>query len=105
MSYRIIIKGSADADSTAIETYLLEHGVAPELVLAPIADRIAKDLAKFPNMHPICQYDNRYRQMVVNSYLVFYHVDEEKSQVEIHHIWHGMRNIEQLLKEKGKPAQ
>jgi len=40
--------------------------------------------------------------MPVNSYLVLYVVDEEKHRVEIHHIWHGMRNIEKLLDEKGR---
>jgi len=99
MSYKIIIKDSADQDAYAIEAYLKERDVQPEVVMAPITARIAKDLSDFPLMYPVCQYDARYRQMPVNRYLVLYHVDEEKHQVEIHHIWHGMRNIEQLLKQ------
>jgi len=99
MSYKIVVKESADLDTTAIETYLAACDVSPEVVLAPIAARITKDLTEFPYMYPVCQFDERFRQMPVKSYLVLYHVDEEKRLVEIHHIWHGKRNIIKLLKE------
>ena len=93
MNYRVTYQDSADYDATAIEDYLTERCVPSELVLTPISNRIDKDLAEFPYMYPVCPYDDRYRQMPVKSYLVLYHVDEERRRVEIHHIWHGMRNI------------
>ena len=99
MIYQIIIKGSADLDTDIIETYLTDNSISPEVILSPITNQIAKDLPEFPYMYPVCKYDKRYRKMPVNSYLVLYHVDEEKHRVEIHHIWHGMRNIKRLLED------
>jgi len=100
MSYRLRFEESADLDMFQIEEYLKAQSVPPEVVLVPIIARIAKDLVDFPHMYPACRYDERYRQLPVHSYLVLYYVDEEKRQVEIHHIWHGMRNIERLLEKK-----
>ena len=102
MRYHPSFEETSESDMLQIEEYLRAQNVSPEVVLAPIVARIAKDLTEFPYMYPVCQYDERYRQMPVNSYLVLYVVDEEKHRVEIHHIWHGMRNIEKLLDEKGR---
>jgi len=45
-------------------------------------------------------YDGRpqFRRMVVDDYLVFYKVNEEERAIEIHHILHGMMDIEQYFR-------
>lgn len=54
-------------------------------------------LSKHPRLHEEYQENPYYRKMVVESYLVFYHVHEENQTVDIHRILHGARNIKRFL--------
>jgi len=40
-----------------------------------------------------------FRRFSESGYLVHYLINDETKTIEIHHVWHGMRNIGQLLQE------
>jgi len=103
MVYKIDYLPSARADMRGIKEYFAAKSLPGyEKVAALIKAKIVK-VAKMPKISAVCVFDPRFRQTVAGSYLVFYTIDEEKRRIEIHHIWHSMRNIEhelQLLREQ-----
>jgi len=102
MKYRIEFLDSALFDLETIKEYVAQDSVAAaNRLLRRLRARI-DDLANMPKMNPVYEDDPRFRRMVVDSYLVFYCIHEQQEAVEIHHVWHGMRNIAKLLQEHGR---
>ncbi|MCL2810525.1 MAG: type II toxin-antitoxin system RelE/ParE family toxin [Clostridia bacterium] len=101
MSYRLSYLPTAKFDMREIKEYLESEYSSSvcDRVVGEIKERIL-DLETMPKMYPVSQDDPRFRRMVCENYLVFYTLDETNYKVEIHHIWHGMRNIRAQLKRK-----
>jgi hypothetical protein len=59
-------------------------------------------LAENPYRAAEYEYDVRYRKAIVDDYLIFYRVDDDKRLVSIFRILHGARNILSILKWRGK---
>lgn len=97
MAYKLDIKPTFDADLQLIFDYCERERIpAPIRLLTKVIERI-KALEDMPRGGRKCDYDDRFRQVVVNPYIVFYYVDEEKKAVEVHHVWDGRRNLEKLF--------
>ena len=54
-------------------------------------------LARMPEMYEEYSANPFYRRMVVEKYLVFYHVDQEKSRVDIYRVIRGAWDIEKQI--------
>lgn len=62
----------------------------------------AEDLLKFPYKNPVCQLIRplkyEYRKILVENYIMFYRVDEEKKLVTIARVIYAKRDFSNLLK-------
>ena len=100
-TYRIELFDTALSDLENIKAYYMHE--ASLSVAVSVLNRIrarVDSLADMPKAHSFYREDKRFRRLVADKYLVFYDINEETHTVEIHHVWHGMRNIEKLLEEK-----
>ena len=98
--YRIEMFDTALSDLEDIKAYYIRE--ASLEVAFSMLDNIRKridGLTNMPKINPVCRQDARFRCLVIDKYLVFYNIDDETQVVEIHHVWHGMRNIRKLLEE------
>ena len=59
------------------------------------------DLKEYPTSHPIVDYDLirrlKIRKIIVNDYIVFYIVDDDKDKVQIVRIMYGKQNWLELI--------
>ena len=97
MMYKIQYLPLAVQDLNEIARYL--SGFYPKT-----ASRVLKELRKnitklggTPKMCELYRLDPTYRRMVVDQYLVFYHVNDECKIVEIHRVLRGAWNLPQYL--------
>lgn len=97
MGYEIWYLPLAHEDIQEIDGYLsgFYASTAPR-VMKELHSAISK-LAEMPRLHEKYHADPYYRKVVVDCYLVFYHVDDKKRRVEIHRVLHGARNIKHFL--------
>lgn len=99
MPYKLVYLSSASDELCLIDNYLAEEiseQVADKFV-SSVQAAIAS-LDHLPKRHP------RYSPMpvyhflpTVYDYIIFYIVNDEKKEVQIHHILHGHRNIVKFL--------
>ena len=54
-------------------------------------------LETMPYMCPEYDSDPFFRRMVIGDYLLFYAVDEERTQIVIHRVFHSARDISQQI--------
>ena len=54
-------------------------------------------LAENPFMYQVSDINKSYRRFIVRDYLVFYKINEEKTQVNVYRVLHGKRDIEKTL--------
>lgn len=59
-----------------------------------------ENLKTLPYMYEQYEPDEFYRKINVDSYLVFYHIAEDKKTVEVHRVLHGKRNINHFLQNR-----
>jgi len=97
MKYRVKYLITARADQEAIKAYLDHHSAN---AAKRIFDKIKRNM-EFVKENPYIfeSYKRRpqFRRMVVEDYLLFYKVNEETGIIEVHHILHGMMDLEQYL--------
>ena len=85
-----------------IATYLAEKSdTAPFTVLSMIRDKI-DNLKTHPRMGKVVEKRPRLRQIVADSYLVFYEVLDDRKQVRIADIIHAARQseIDRIMKQQ-----
>ena len=54
-------------------------------------------LIEMPKMHPVYEDFPDFRKIVMEDYLVFYLVNEEKKIIEIHRLIHGKIDLKKQL--------
>ena len=102
MKYRINYEATADLDFETIRDYFMDtegSTIIADIIIGKIVRR-CNDLKSTPKMYKVCEYCPDFHQFTESGYLVLYLINEESNVVEIHHIWHGMRNIKALLMTK-----
>ena len=99
--YRIQYETTAIADFEAIRSYFLEKENATTIADQIIGNIIkrANDLKAMPKMYRQSEHCPDFRLFSESGYLVHYLINDETKTIEVHYIWHGMRNISQLLQE------
>ena len=102
MKYRINYEATADWDFETIRAYFMETEGSIDIADKIIGKIVRRgyDLKNTPRMYKFCEYCPDFRQFTESGYLVLYLINEETHVVEIHHIWHGMRNIKALIESK-----
>lgn len=102
-AYKIKYLPLAVQDLQEIAQYLA--GFYPQTarrVLSAMQQSIAQ-LHDMPERYEVYASDPFYRKMVVDKYLVFYHVEDATHTVEIHRILRGAWNVPQYLDEGHDP--
>ena len=97
MKYSVKYLETVRRDRDAIKAYLGQHSTtAAKRLFDKIKDKM--ELAK-TNPYMYVSYERRpqFRRIVVDGYLLFYKVVEESQTIEVHHIFHGMIDVEQYL--------
>ena len=64
--------------------------------------RRLSNLQYLPNDNPRYHINDKYRFFPIWGYLVLFFVDDEKRTVVVDRVYHGSRNIEELLKKEDK---
>ena len=98
MRYTIRYLKIAKDDLKEIRSYLSQFYPSTTQGFLSSLRKQAGLLKSTPLMCEKYRDDTFYRKMVIGDYSVFYHVDETKQVVEIHHILHGSRDIKQYIK-------
>ena len=93
MNYRIRYLPETLKDKAEIKQYLSQYYASTvKKFFALLKKRIAQ-VKQFPYSSPVYEDDADYRRLVVGDYLVFYMIDEANKIVEIHRIFHGLKDI------------
>ena len=97
MSFKITFLEEAEQDMDDIEEYLSQYY---ESTVRNFFVKLKKKvfmLEETPYMYPAYEEDPFFRRMVVGDYLLFYSVDEARSLVVIHRIFHSSRSVNQQI--------
>jgi len=93
VKYQIVFLPEARGDSEEIRQYLSQYYESTVRNFFSLLKNRIDSLKTNPFMAPVYPGRPSYRRLVVDDYLVFYKVDEDKKLIEIHRILHGSRDI------------
>ena len=97
MKYSVKFLETVRHDRNVIKAYLDRYSTtAAKRLFDKIKGKM--ELVK-NNPYMYVSYERRpqFRRIVVENYLIFYKVIEETKIIEVHHIFHGMMDVEQYL--------
>lgn len=97
MNYSVNISSQAEKDIRAIYEYIALSLMSPENAgakLSRLEERI-NSLDNLPKRYP--KYKNDIRFMPVDSYLVFYTVNDDSKTVSVLRVMYGKRDFERTL--------
>ena len=97
MSYKIKMTPSFDLDLAEIDFILYEYPQKAKRIIEKI-DQSLLMLAEMPKMHPVYEDFPVFRKIVIEDYLVFYLIDEEKKTIEIHRLIYGKMDLKKQLR-------
>jgi plasmid stabilization system protein ParE len=93
MSFSVVFMPVADRDMDDIEDYLSQfYASTPHNFFTKLKMQTTS-LETMPYMYPAYDADPHFRRMVIDDYLLFYSVDEKRSLVVVHRIFHSKRDI------------
>ncbi len=99
--YSITYSRRAQLELDTIHAYIAEHfedEITADLQTERIA-QAAKTLVMFPKLYRVRRIDSKgqeLRYMPVDNFMIIYHVDDMRHIVNVLHIFHGKRNIENM---------
>ena len=94
MSYRIRYLPRAVANKKEIRAYLAQYYQNTAKKFFSLLKKRIEQLQEFPYSCPVYEDRPQYRKLVVQSYLVFYKVNEDSKTVEIQRIFPGSWEVE-----------
>jgi len=97
MSYRVVFTTEAGLDMDDIEAYLSQFYESTVRNFFLQLEKQVKALQSMPYMYPAYQEDQFFRRMVVNDYLLFYSVNEQRQLIIVHRIFHSSRDTSRQL--------
>lgn len=98
MKYKLSYLDTALEDIADINLYLEQFYPSTAKKIFNKMEEQTVSLQERPFLWPEYERRPEYRKMIVEDYLVFYHVDDETKTVEIRRMLHGSRNLEQQIK-------
>ena len=97
MKYTIRYSIFARADVSEIKQYLSQfYPGTPQKFVSQLKEGVAM-LKTTPKMFEVYETNPLYRKMVVQSYVVFYRVEEKEKTVFIYRVLHGKQDGERHL--------
>ena len=97
MSYSVSFLPDADRDMDDIEEHLSKfYPSTAQSFFAQLKKRLQM-LETMPLMYPPYDADPFFRKMIVDDYLLFYSVDEKRTLIIVHRIFHSKRDINQQI--------
>jgi plasmid stabilization system protein ParE len=96
--YKAKYLNSARQDREAIKIHLNQYSTRAAGRLFAKIKRNMEYVKKNPYIYEAYERRPDFRRMVVEDYLVFYRVNEKDKIIEVHHILHGMIDIENTVK-------
>lgn len=98
MAYKLRYLPSAGIDILEAEAGLYEFSpIAADKFTDEISD-LEETLCKHPFLYQVYEEDDYYRSVNLSyNYRLFYHVDELNELIEVHRVFHGMRDLSTLL--------
>jgi len=99
--YKIVYETTATDDFEVIRSYFLKKEnstIIADKIINKIIKRASK-LKTMPTMYRKSEYNPAFRLFTESNYLVHYLVNDEAKSIEIHYVWHGMRDIQQLFED------
>lgn len=97
MTYELVYLPLAVEDISYIAEYLLGFYPSTAQKFLTLLQARLSSLRQNPNLCEVYAKDPYYRRMVVEKYLVFYHVDEATKTVQVHRILRAAWNIQSYL--------
>jgi plasmid stabilization system protein ParE len=97
MSFTIVFMPEADRDMDDIEEYLSQYYASTVRNFFTKLKDQTTSLITMPYMCPAFEADPFFRRMAIDDYMLFYSVDEKRSLVIIHRIFHSKRDISRQL--------
>ena len=96
--------------------YLAQARLDVQLAIANLAGYYPSTPAKFaqalkkcelvlkstPRLYPVAEENPQYRKALVQNYLVFYKIVEDRREVEIYRILHGAQDLRRFLRDTGQ---
>jgi len=99
--YRIRFLEDTVRDKEEIRSYLSHYYENTASRFFRLLKEKISRLKDFPYSCQVYEYDQDYRVLIVEDYLVFYIVNDDDKAIEIHRIFHGSKDIrEQFNKNK-----
>ena len=96
MSYKIEITPSFDLDLAEMDFILYEYPQKAGRIIEKI-DKALSMLVEMPKMYPVYEDFPDFRKIVIEDYLVFYLVNEEKKVIEVHRLIYGKMDFKMQL--------
>jgi len=105
MSYRVVFLEEAERDMNGIEEYLSQfYPSTARNFFAQLKKKLSL-LEEQPFMYQVYEDDPYFRRMVVDDYLLFYNIDENRKLAIVHRIFHSSRDISrQILKHRSESS-
>ena len=97
MSYKTEFTPSFDLDLAEMDFVLHEYPQKAKRIIEKI-DKALSMLVKMPKMHPVYEDFPDFRRIVIEDYLVFYIINEEKKIIEIHRLIYGKMDLKKQLR-------
>jgi len=94
MKYRAKFLITAKQDREVIKAYLNQFSTKAYIRLLAKIKRNIEYAKSNPYMYEVYERRPNFRRMVVEDYLVFYKINESERLIEVHHILHGMIDIQ-----------
>ena len=98
MKYRAKYLITAKQDREIIKTYLNQFSTTAYTRLVAKIRRNIEYAKSNPYMYEVYERRLNFRRIVVEDYLVFYKGNENERLIEVHHILHGMIDIQSAIK-------
>lgn len=99
MSYKTRFIDEAKVDLDYIEEYLSQFYPSTALKFFEQMEKQVAHLEENPYMYPAYEDNPFFRKMVIDEYLLFYNVDDERSLIIIYLVIHSKRDISTELLE------
>ena len=97
MKYRAKYLITARQDRETIKSYLNQFSATAYSRLVAKIRRNIEYAKSNPYMYEVYERRPNFRRIVVEDYLVFYKVNENERLIEVHHILHGMIDIQGII--------
>ena len=97
MKYKAKYLSTARKDREEIKAYLNQFSSKAYARLVGKIRRNIEYAKTNPYMYEVYERRPKFRRMVVEDYLVFYKINESERLIEVHHILHGMIDIQSTI--------